>query len=112
MRVIIAGSRNINDLEMVKYAVLQSGFEITEVVSGNASGIDRQGEIYAHLNNIPVKVFEACWSAYGRSAGPIRNQLMIDYADALIAIPGTKESRGTWDIISKAKRKGLRVFVY
>ena len=111
MRVIIAGSRSINNQSIVEEAIKNSGFEITEVVSGNAKGVDICGELYAIKNNLPAMLFPANWSKYGKSAGPIRNQLMADYADALIAIPG-KDSKGTWDMIRKANAKGLKVYIY
>lgn len=44
MRTIIAGSRSITDYALIQKAVSESGFEITEVVSGGAIGVDRLGE--------------------------------------------------------------------
>jgi hypothetical protein len=38
MKVIIAGSRSITGIQFVNDAIQQSGFEITEVVSGKAFG--------------------------------------------------------------------------
>jgi hypothetical protein len=111
MRVIIAGSRGITGFSTVKAAVEESGFLITEVVSGCAMGVDRVGEMWAMLNAVPVKHFPADWDTHGRAAGPIRNQEMADYAEALIAIPGAK-SKGTWDMIRKAEAKGLKVYIH
>jgi uncharacterized protein YaaQ len=39
MKVIIAGSRNITDYQQVVQVVRDSGFRITEVVSGGARGV-------------------------------------------------------------------------
>ena len=99
MKVIIAGSRTISSYEEVKKAVSDSGFNITEVVSGHANGIDKLGEQWAKENNIPVKVFIPDWKSLGRSAGIQRNVEMGNYADALIAIWDTK-SRGTKHMIN------------
>lgn len=41
MKVIIAGSRTIEDGSLIEQAVQESGFAITEVVSGCAPGVDR-----------------------------------------------------------------------
>ncbi len=49
---------------------------------------------------------EQAAKANGKAAGPIRNQEMADYADALIAFPGQS---GTYDTIRRATRKGLVV---
>jgi hypothetical protein len=109
MKVIIAGSRTINDIELVEKAIKESGFEITEVVSGCCEGVDTQGELWALKNGIPVKQFPADWDRYGRQAGVIRNKEMVNYADALVAVHNG--SKGTRHTIDYAKRKGIPVFV-
>lgn len=98
MKVVIAGSRSIQKQEDVDYAMSFCPFEITEVVSGGATGVDTLGENWAKANNIPVKVFPAQWDLHGKAAGFIRNEQMAKYADALIAIWDGK-SRGTEHMI-------------
>ena len=109
MKVIIAGSRKIDDYERVKKAIKDSGFEITTVISGHARGVDTFGEIWARENNIPCEVFDADWEKFGRAAGPIRNGWMAEVGEALIAI-WDNESRGTQDMVRQAKKKGLKIF--
>ena len=46
MRVIIAGSRDIEDAKLVHDAVVASKFSITEVVSGGARGVDLLGLVW------------------------------------------------------------------
>jgi len=111
MKTIIAGSRNIRDYRLVVEAVKQSGFTITEVVSGREpNGVDRLGELWADDHGIPVRLFPADWNKHGRAAGPIRNRQMAEYAEALIAIPAP-DSRGTKNMIEEARKRGLQVFV-
>jgi len=110
MKVIIAGSRRINDYARVCKAVIDSGFEVTEVVSGRAKGVDTLGEQYAEEHNLPAKLFPADWGQYGRAAGPIRNGQMAEYADALIAI-WNGESRGTENMVKQAVKKQLKIFI-
>jgi hypothetical protein len=111
MKVIIAGSRGIKDEQAIFSAIKASEFEITEVVSGGADGVDRFGEKYANRYDIPLKVFPADWKKKKASAGIIRNAEMANYAEALIAVwDGT--SRGTKNMIEVAQRKGLKVFVW
>lgn len=114
MKVVICGSRYLPEdaagLEMVGRAVDDSGFEVTEVVSGGAPGADRLGERWARGRGLPVRVFPADWKAEGRSAGPRRNGRMAAYADAVVALP-RGESRGTRDMVAQARAKGLSVFV-
>lgn len=111
MKVIIAGSRSIDDPGLVAAAVEASGFTITEVVSGAAKGVDTFGEEWAAVRGVPVKRFPADWKRYGRRAGPVRNREMAEYADALVALP-KGESRGTRNMIDEARKRGLQVFVY
>jgi hypothetical protein len=111
MKTIIAGSRSIMLYSVVVKGIKASKIHITEVVSGRAPGVDRIGESFAILHDIPIKMFPACWDEFGKSAGFRRNQEMADYADALIAIWDGK-SHGTKDMIERARKAGLRVFVY
>jgi hypothetical protein len=109
MRVIIAGSRTISDAFLVHRAILESGFEITEVVSGGARGVDTTGEKCASRLGVPVARFPAQWDKFGPEAGPIRNKEMADYADALILVWDGK-SRGSRNMLSIARRLNLPVY--
>jgi len=110
MKVIIAGSRGITDYDLVKEAVEDSGFEVTEVVSGGARGVDRLGERWARENDVPIRQFLPDWNGHGKSAGFIRNDLMVKHADAAIIL-WDGHSRGTKHTLDQSKRKGLKVFL-
>jgi hypothetical protein len=111
MKVIVAGGRDFTNYALVEEAIKISGFEISQIVSGKAKGIDTLGEVWALANNVPVEAFPADWSQHGRAAGPIRNKQMAEYADALIAI-WDGESKGTANMIQQARNKKLNVFIY
>lgn len=111
MKVIIAGSREGFYQEIVDYAVVRSGFKITEVVSGGARGVDKMGEVIAEANNLPLKRFPADWNSYGKGAGLIRNRDMAYYADALVAVWDGR-STGTKHMIDYMKKLNKPVFVY
>lgn len=115
MKTIVAGSRSITSLSIVSKAIggfiRNMGLDITQVVSGGARGVDQLAEEWARRNDIPVAVFPASWKEYGKSAGPLRNIEMAEYADALIAIWDGR-SRGTANMIQVAELNGLRVFVH
>lgn len=110
MKVIIAGSRTINSYESVCQAIRNSQFDITEVVSGTARGVDQMGERWAAENNIPVKRFPANWNEYGKKAGYLRNKEMAEYAQSAIILWDC-ESKGTRHMIQLARRYGLTVFI-
>lgn len=111
MKVIIAGSRGIVNTANVFNKLSLSSIDITEVVCGEAQGVDRLGKQWAKGQGIPVKSFPAEWDKYGKSAGYRRNVDMADYADALIAI-WDGESKGTQHMIDIAQGKGLQVELY
>ena len=112
MKLIIAGSRDFCDREFVECHVLEHFDldEVTEVVSGGARGVDTLGEQIAQERGIEIARFLPDWDNFKRRAGPIRNSQMAHHADALIAFP-KGESRGTRDMIRKARARELRVVV-
>lgn len=110
MKVLIAGSRGIVDQVTVDTAIQESGFTISEVVSGGARGVDSLGEAWAKAQGIPVKRFLPDWKTYGKAAGPIRNSDMVAYAEAVIAI-WDGVSPGTGDTIRKAQTSGKPVYI-
>lgn len=112
MRTIIAGSRTVSENDVI--GAIQScpwsGF-ISTVVSGTAKGADKFGEKWANEHKIKINRFPAEWEKYGKRAGPMRNKVMSENADALIAVWDGK-SRGTRSMIDMAAKQGLRIFVF
>jgi hypothetical protein len=128
MKVIIAGSRNITNMRFVEEAIYgwndpiaypnpETRPQITEVVCGEARGVDTLGKQWAIKNNIPVKSFPADWDKYGKAAGYVRNEQMSDYADSLIVVMYIEDehkmvgTRGTTHMLNIAKEKGLRYYI-
>lgn len=112
MKLIVAGSRDFTDYELVCKHLdeIVSKYGISEIVSGTARGTDRLGERYAIEHNIPVKRFPADWNKYGKSAGYIRNEQMARYADACICF-WINKSKGTSHMINLAKKHKIRLRV-
>lgn len=111
MRVIIAGSRTINNIHLVSDAVQAAGFEFDTVVSGHARGVDQLGEDFAEIYELDLVIFPANWARYQNRAGIIRNEHMAEYADALIAIWDGK-SKGTQHMITTMEALGKPVYVH
>ena len=116
MKLIIAGSRDITltcACRAVEGALEKTGWchAITEVVSGASGNVDKIGEFWAELMELPIKRFPADWDKHGKAAGPIRNRAMAEYADALIAV-WDGESKGTANMILEMHRQGKPVFVW
>jgi hypothetical protein len=105
MRVIIAGSRSINDYNLIEKCIKDSGFQITEVVSGGAYGVDKLGEKWARQNKVAIKQFIPKWNELGKRAGFVRNAEMGNYADAaVICYDGI--SSGTWNMYQLMLKNG------
>jgi len=111
MITIIAGSRSCIEYNEILHAIKECPWRVTKVISGGARGADALGEKWAKRNNIPTEIFYADWEKYGRRAGYLRNEVMADHAQALIAL-WDGESRGTKHMINIAERKALDVFVW
>lgn len=111
MKVIIAGSRTITDENEVVQAIVDSGFMITEVISGGARGVDQIGEKWATMMDIPITKFIPDWERLGKRAGHVRNNDMALYAapsGGLILVWDGK-SRGSANMLQNAATYGLRV---
>ena len=111
--LIIAGSRDFNDYNLLRdavnyYLVSRKLTEVT-IVSGKARGADTLGEKYAKEEGFPVLEFPADWNRYGKSAGHRRNREMAHAAQGLVAFDmGTPGTKG---MIDYAQSQGLNVLV-
>jgi hypothetical protein len=113
MKVIICGSRKLflEPIE-VEQAVILSGFEVTELVCGMAVGVDLSAWNWATWNKIKISDFPYL-RLYGKLGGHMRNQQMVDYADAWIGITHDSElTKGTKDCYDRAKKKILKMYLH
>jgi hypothetical protein len=114
--LIIAGSRHFTHPRF--YAVVEHGVSVFRetfgvhgpltVFSGKAEGIDTHGEAYAKAHGWDVKPFEADWTLR-KKAGPLRNQKMIDAGAQGAVIICLDDSRGSRDMLNRAKAADLNV---
>ena len=80
MKIAVIGSRSFNDYDLVKKE-LASIQDITEIVSGGASGADTLAARYARENGIRLTEFYPEWEKFGRAAGPKRNTSIVCSVD-------------------------------
>lgn len=109
----IVGCRSYVDYETFSASVdayLTSRTPPELIVSGGASGVDSLAERYASEREIRLLVVPANWAAHGKSAGPKRNSQIVGMVDEVLAFPSSS-SKGTWDVVNKAKKAGLPVTV-
>lgn len=100
----------INNYCLIGKAIKFSGFNLSEIVSGQAKGADTLGECYSIECEIALKCFPADWDTYGKAAGPIRNSQMRDYADAAIVFIWDN-SRGSANMIAQMQKANKPCFV-
>lgn len=111
MKTIIAGSRTIHNFNLLIKTLYKIDWQISEIISGTAKGVDTLGEDLGLKYKIPVKFMAADWNKYGRAkAGFIRNEEMAKYADACIILWDGK-SNGTRNMIKLAKQYNLKLFI-
>ena len=108
--VMVTGSRDWSDRDIIEQAIRDEN--PTLLVLGDARGADTLALQIANDLKIPAIVHFAQWSQYGRRAGPIRNQEMVDRnPDVCLAFP-LENSRGTADAMKRAKKAGILVKVF
>ena len=107
-RVVVAGSRNFNDYNLLSSELdkFLAGKKNVTIISGTARGADRMGEQYAAEHGYKIDQFPAEWSKYHQGAGPIRNLEMVKTADAVVAF-WDNQSTGTKNIIDCAKQEDI-----
>lgn len=116
LRIIVAGSRTFNDYDLLESTLsdyLKENNNVT-IISGAAKGADQLGERFARKYRYNLKCFPAQWDTYGKSAGPIRNRKMAEYASeghGILFAFWDGNSRGTKSMIELAKKYGLEVYV-
>ena len=113
MKLAIVGSRDFSDYAWMEHCLLRlfSVSDIEAVISGGARGADALAARFAGEHHLPLVVVSADWKKHGRKAGPLRNTDIVARADAL-AVFWNGVSRGTRDVISKARLAGKHVEVF
>ncbi|CAH1657736.1 conserved hypothetical protein [Hyphomicrobiales bacterium] len=110
MRVLVCGGREYANRKRLRSALSDMHKEapISVVIAGGAPGADRLAEEWARHYGVPAIRMEANWTRYGKKAGPIRNQWMIDLCspEVVVAFPG---GFGTTDMIRRARSANIKV---
>jgi hypothetical protein len=117
-RYIVCGGRDFAHRDALFHALdrLRAKHGDFVVVSGGARGADRIGEAWATARGLHYVVIPALWDHFGKSAGPKRNQAMLDIMepDGVVAFPGVRAdgspSRGTACMVRFARKAGVRVW--
>jgi hypothetical protein len=116
MRILICGSREWADYPQVVRIVRAFRDCRPTIIHGGATGADsmaqRAADLYGLLT-VPYPVSREDWDRYGKAAGPRRNDVMLQEGrpDLVIAFRLDGPSRGTDDMIRRARAAGVPVWV-
>lgn len=115
MRILVTGSREWDDPGEIEHWLSQISYGHREVtlVSGHCpTGADKYAEDFAYEQDWDVELHPADWLAWGKRAGFIRNQQMVDLgADVCVAFRrGNWNSKGTTHCGEAAERAGIPTY--
>ena len=103
-RVLVCGSRTFYQVQMLERildGVVPRG--TVTIVHGAANGADSLAAGWAKIRGHHVEAHPADWDRHGRSAGPIRNQEMLDSGvDLVVAFYDGGKTAGTMDMVNRA----------
>ena len=109
MRVLVCGGRDYRDRARAYAELDRLPREGLVIITGAANGADSLARDWCFARDgVEIEQYPADWKTYGKAAGPIRNQQMIDEGrpDLVLAFPG---GRGTADMVKKAKAANIPV---
>lgn len=110
MKILVCGDRNWKD-DIKMYQVLKTLPNNVILIHGDCRGADKMSARIGSKLGFKVIPYPAKWDVFGKGAGPIRNQQMLDdnpEIEEVIAFHNDiNSSKGTKDMIEKAKKKGI-----
>ena len=111
MKIAISGSRNFTDQIKIDEVLNKYKDVCTLIIHGGAIGVDSLSTVWAQKNKIKTEIIKPDYIKYPNKSAPIlRNKIIIDKADILIAF-WDKKSRGTKSTIDFAIKKGIEIII-
>ena len=112
MKLAVIGSKEFSDYNLLK-SVLNKEKEIEQIISGGAEGADFLAQKYAQENNIKFLEFPPNYEKHGNEAKHIRNRLIVENSDKVIAFYDEK-CEGTKYTMDYARQmhKSVMVILY
>ena len=115
-RILVCGDRNWRDyLPIAREIINQMPTPNTVIIHGACRGADTLAAHVAGWLGLRVESYPAQWQKYGKGAGPIRNQQMLDEGkpDLVLAFhPNLAHSKGTKDMVKRARKARIEVRVF
>jgi hypothetical protein len=117
MKVLVCGDRDWQDETRMWCAlmVLEEFDRCPEIITGGCRGADEMAMEIAYENFWTMQEHLADWAKWGKAAGPIRNQQMLDVGkpDLVLAFHDDIErSKGTKDMLWRAIGAGVPTMLF
>lgn len=119
--VIVGGSRGFDDFDLLRKTLDDATFMLKQPIfaHGCADGADTLAERWMDARKVPYfryPIHERDWKKHGKQAGPIRNTEMVEDAkkwlpNAFAIVFWDGESDGSYDLIKKCKKAGIKTKV-
>lgn len=111
MRILVCGGRDFDNWDLLSDTLdFESDYAVrgNVIIQGGAIGADFLARVWAVDRRVSYEEYPADWKKYGKAAGPIRNQQMLDEGkpDLVVAFPG---GFGTADMVRRARKAGVEV---
>lgn len=115
-RILICGDREWTNESLMRQEIRRFSdmFGPFLLVHGAARGADTMAGAICEEMGFPVEAYPADWKRYGRAAGPIRNQQMLDTGpDFVLAFHGhLNESKGTKHMVEIARKASVTTMIF
>ena len=114
-RVLVTGGRDylggqavFSRLATCRQEAVRTGLKLMVIHGDCPTGADHWAALWCRREGIDERRYPAQWNLHGRSAGPRRNQRMLDeeQPDLVLVFPG---GRGTADLVRRAATAGVLV---
>ncbi len=115
MKLLVCGDRNYEDSKLLFSILneLHSEHKVIEVIHGAAKGADILGHVWAEEHGIKSTPVYADWKQFGRAAGPIRNNRMLEMQPDLVVAfhKNINDSKGTKNCLEQAEELGIKTLL-
>ena len=119
-KILVCGSRSITNKDFIFFTIRKFVKNLYSnptnllkpvIIEGEARGVDSIAKSWAIENGWGIESYPAEWDKYGKSAGYIRNEVMVKKADYVIVIwdGQSKGTKHTMDLCNKYKKPYVTV---
>ena len=107
MIIAVCGSRKFKDYETVKAVLNQYVPNVTKIITGGAQGADQLAKRYAKENGLALEIIRPDYEKHLARVAPLmRNTIIVEKSQQVVAFYYDKKQGGTLDTVRKAIKAG------